>query len=170
MKLLQGHSSSKIQNDVKVRQIKLNSLYIAYLLAWVKTLTGPALLLGFEYESAAATNTEPILGEIEIKNHYIYIPLFSKTWNSFYPKCPNKRGKVDFLLNWDLGTLYKSLGELVYPQVFKQLPADEEKAKVFAAKLQFLNDHLLKQGEWLTGDTPTIADISIGCFLTMSGL
>ena len=74
------------------------------------------------------------------------------------------------MLNWDLGTLYKSLGELVYPQVFNQLPADEEKAKVFAEKLQFLNDHLLKQGEWLTGDTPTIADISIGCSLTMPGL
>ena len=53
--------------------------------------------------------------------------------------------------------------------MFNKLPADEEKAKVFAEKLQFLNDHLLKQGEWLTGDTPTIADISIGCSLTMPG-
>ena len=29
------------------------------------------------FVSISATNTEPILGEIEIKNHYI--PLFSKT-------------------------------------------------------------------------------------------
>ena len=88
---------------------------------------------------------------------------------SFYPTCPTVRAKVDFLLNFDLGTLYKSLGEFVYPQVFKQLPPDEEKAGVFAEKLQFLNDHLLKQGGWLAGDSPTIADISIGCSLTMPG-
>lgn len=87
--------------------------------------------------------------------------------SNLYPSDPEKRAKIDMLLYWDMGTLYgKGVAELVYPQLFNKVEEDPEKVKQMNEKLQFLNDHLIK-GEYLTGDTMTIADISIACSLTM---
>jgi len=89
--------------------------------------------------------------------------------SSLYPADAAKRAKVDFLLNWDLGTLYKAIAECVYPRVFKGAEEDPEKTKAFGEKLQFLNDHLLKT-DYLCGDGPTIADIFVACSLTIAAL
>jgi len=86
--------------------------------------------------------------------------------SSLYPTCPAKRAKVDFLLNWDLGTLYKAIGEAVYPTIFKGAELDPEKHQALKEKLQFMSDHLLKD-DYLCGSEVTIADISIACSLTM---
>jgi glutathione S-transferase len=89
--------------------------------------------------------------------------------SSLYPKCPCARATVDFLLYWDMGTLYKSIAEVVYGVVFRGEEKDEAKCKAFEEKCQFLEDHLIK-GEFLTGDNVTIADLSIACSLTMPTL
>ena len=98
--------------------------------------------------------------------------------NKFYPVDAEARARVDYLLNFDLGTLYKAIGEYVYPiWLYKQAP-DAEKLKVryrrafkeikyfkaMEAKFEFIEQHLLK-GAYLNGDSPTIADISISCSL-----
>jgi len=63
--------------------------------------------------------------------------------NKFYPVEAEARAKVDYLLNYDLGTLYKAIGEYVYPiWLYKQAP-DEEKMKVLfvlISLVKFLGD------------------------------
>jgi len=84
--------------------------------------------------------------------------------NQFYPVEAEARAKVDYLLNYDLGTLYKAIGDYVYPiWLHKQAP-DEEKMKAMEGKFKFMEEHLFK-GTYLSGDAPTIADISISCSL-----
>ena len=70
---------------------------------------------------------------------------------SLYPKDPQARAKVDFLLNWDLGDLYASIMKSLYPTLgFRPMPADlEAEKKNYAAKLQFMNDHLIQVGKEL---------------------
>ena len=65
---------------------------------------------------------------------------------SLYPKEPQARAQVDFLLNWDLGDLYASIMKSLYPTLgFRPMPADlEAEKKNYQAKLQFMNDHLIK--------------------------
>merc|ERR1712037_1068389 len=58
--------------------------------------------------------------------------------NKFYPVEAEARAKVDYLLNFDLGTLYKAIGEYVYPiWLYKQAP-DEEKMKAMESKFEFM--------------------------------
>jgi len=91
--------------------------------------------------------------------------------SSLYPKEPQARAQVDFLLNWDLGDLYAQIQKSLYPTLgFRPMPADHEaEKKNYQAKLQFMNDHLIK-GKFLTGDNMTIADISIAASLSMPSL
>ena len=66
----------------------------------------------------------------------------------FYPDVPEDRANVDFLLNWDLGSLYQSIITAFFPILgFKAAVSEETLAaekKQFNSKLQFLNDHLVK--------------------------
>ena len=76
----------------------------------------------------------------------ILIILFCKF--RFYPDVPEDRATVDFLLNWDLGSLYQSIITAFFPILgFKAAVSDETLAaekQQFNSKLQFLNDHLVK--------------------------
>ena len=72
--------------------------------------------------------------------------IFFGTHFSLYPKEPQARARVDFLLNWDLGDLYASIMKSLYPTLgFRPMPADlEAEKKNYHAKLQFMNDHLIQ--------------------------
>jgi len=89
--------------------------------------------------------------------------------SDIYPNDPSKRATVDFLLMWDMGTLYKAIADYAYPVLFSNQEMDKSKLEAYEAKVQFLNDHLIK-GSYLTGETMTIADISISYSLTMPTL
>lgn len=81
--------------------------------------------------------------------------------NSIYPSDPRKRAEVDKLLYFDIGTLYKALGEAIYPVFLhgaKQI--EEEKEKAFRGKLDLLEGFLAK-GKYVAGDALTIADFAI---------
>lgn len=85
-----------------------------------------------------------------------------------YPKDPVARAKVDFLLCWEAGTLYPAMADAIYPVIGFKPPTDQLEAnkKVFAEKLQFLNDHLITE-PYMTGPDMTIADVSTAVSLTM---
>ncbi|GAB6023112.1 Glutathione S-transferase [Chamberlinius hualienensis] len=84
--------------------------------------------------------------------------------DKLYPKDPKKRALVDNLLQFDLGALYGSFAEYFYPPIFhKQPESAEAKAKV-QERLSIL-DGILSKRQFVTGDSVTIADISIMCSL-----
>ena len=47
---------------------------------------------------------------------------------------PEARAKVDYLLNFDLGTLYRAIGEYIYPIWLHDATPDQEKLKVKISK------------------------------------
>jgi len=91
--------------------------------------------------------------------------LCNKTESDLYPTDPKKRAMVDRLLYFDLGTLYKSLADYVYPQLFMKQPADEEKLKTFKQSLTYL-DGFLEGRPYAAGDRLTIADLALLSSLT----
>ena len=66
----------------------------------------------------------------------------------FYPDVPENRATIDFLLNWDLGSLYQSIINAFFPILgFKPAVSEEiltAEKQQFHSQLQFLNDHLVK--------------------------
>ena len=74
-----------------------------------------------------------------------------------YPKDPQARARVDYLLYWDMGELYGSIMTYIYPQLgFRPMPADlEAEEKKFHSKVQFIEDHLLTKVSILPQDKKT---------------
>ncbi|KAI1285673.1 Glutathione S-transferase 1, isoform C [Halotydeus destructor] len=80
--------------------------------------------------------------------------------HSLYPECPVKRAKVDQMLYFDIGTLYKALADVLYPTLFHGKEPEEGKEQVFKDKLALL-DGYLSGGKYVAGDALTIADLSV---------
>ena len=82
--------------------------------------------------------------------------------SSLYPTEPQARANVDRLLYFDIGTLYKALGEYVYPYLFYGAPElDQEKDKVLREKLELLNGFLAGNKYVAGGDELTVADLAL---------
>nr|AGY31881.1 glutathione S-transferase D1 [Scaptomyza flava] len=84
---------------------------------------------------------------------------YGKT-DSHYPKCPKKRAVINQRLYFDMGTLYQSLSNYYYPQLFAKAPADPELYKKMGDAFGFLNTFLDGQ-TYAAGDSLTIADIAL---------
>ncbi|XP_013790611.2 glutathione S-transferase 1-like [Limulus polyphemus] len=83
-----------------------------------------------------------------------------------YPCDPQKRALVDRMLYFDLGTLYNAIYSLVIPKLFgKVTEIDTNQENQFKEALiifeQFIGDK-----KYVTGDSLTLADISILAGLT----
>lgn len=87
--------------------------------------------------------------------------------NDIYPKDPQKRANVDRLLYFDLGVLYKTLGDFAYGPLFRGEEKDPEKEKAFANSLKFL-DGFLEKSPYVAGDHLTLADLSILATITFA--
>lgn len=86
----------------------------------------------------------------------------------FYPLDVFRRAVVDRLLDWDLGTLYRAVSSVVYPQIFgdAQEPTAEDLERLDKAT-RFLDVQQLGDDRaFLTGPNLTIADIC--CAMTLS--
>ena len=91
--------------------------------------------------------------------------LCNKTKSELYPTDPKKRAVVDRMLQFDQGTLYKSMGEYMLPQLFMKAAPDEEKNQKFKDALTLLDNFIGSNG-YVAGDKMTIADLSIFSGLT----
>jgi len=80
--------------------------------------------------------------------------------DSLYPKAAKKRAVVDQRLQFDFGTLYKSLFDVYIPIMFLKKPLDQEKVDIFKKNLDLL-EGFLSQSKYVAGDSLTIADMSI---------
>lgn len=85
-----------------------------------------------------------------------------------YPTNVYHRAVVDRLLDWDLGSLYRTISSIVYPQAFHgEEPKDEDLQKL-DERTRFLDQAQLGDGRsFLTGEALTIADISVAATLSL---
>lgn len=78
------------------------------------------------------------------------------------------RAVVDRLLDWDLGTLYRAVSDIVYPAVFGGVSPSHDNLDALTAAVQFLNERQLGDGRpYLCGASLSIADISIAMTLSL---
>lgn len=81
---------------------------------------------------------------------------------TLYPSEPEKRAKVDELLQYDLGTLYPTGMTLFRPVLFSGATSfDPESEKAYRDILDTLDSHLAKGTKFYLGNDLTIADISL---------
>ena len=90
--------------------------------------------------------------------------------SSLYPSDPQRRAVVDRVLQWDLGVLYRSIGEYLAPimrdgKTLSNL--DPEKEKKIKESLQILDDSLAVES-YVAGDNITLADLSILASLSLA--
>ena len=84
-----------------------------------------------------------------------------------YPLESFHRAVVDRLLDWDLGTLYRTISTIVYPKAFRGEDPSADDLDKLSDAMRFLDQKQLGDGRlFLTGNTWTIADVS--CHMTMS--
>ncbi|CAG2239944.1 GST [Mytilus edulis] len=84
-----------------------------------------------------------------------------------YPK-DLRRAIVDRLLYYDLGSVYKTVTEYMYPQLFQGKPLDAEKEMAMRATFDYLNRLFDGGGHYMTGDNLTIADISMASNISLT--
>lgn len=87
-----------------------------------------------------------------------------------YPSELKKRITVDKFLQYDLGTLYRAISDVVYG-IFTTGQLNAEKVPRLEEVLKTLESYISGSGgPFLTGDQVTLADISISLSLTMLDL
>jgi glutathione S-transferase len=86
--------------------------------------------------------------------------------HSLYPTCPQKRALIDRYLYFDIGTLYRAFGEYFYPKILHGKEYEPEKEQKVKETLGFL-DTFLGDQDFLVGKDASVADICIGCSLSM---
>lgn len=80
--------------------------------------------------------------------------------DALYPNDPQKRALINQRLYFDMGTLYRSLADYYYPQIFQKLPANEEQFKKIQDSFGLL-ETFLKDRSFVAGDSQSLADIAI---------
>ncbi|KAH8247717.1 hypothetical protein KR038_008914, partial [Drosophila bunnanda] len=80
--------------------------------------------------------------------------------DSLYPKDPEKQAVVNQRLYFDMGTLFHSFVQAIYPQIRSNAPADPEAMKKVDSAFDHLNTFLEGQ-DYVAGDCLTVADIAL---------
>jgi glutathione S-transferase len=77
-----------------------------------------------------------------------------------YPRDVNERALVDRWLQYDLGSLYKSITDYTGPMFAGSIKLDAEKEKTMCSALELLDSQLSKS-KYVVGSKLTIADLSL---------
>ncbi|XP_022702358.1 glutathione S-transferase 1-1-like [Varroa jacobsoni] len=86
--------------------------------------------------------------------------------SDLYPQHIKARAQVERLLYYDMGMLYKSMLDVFLAPIFGFF-SPEDSGERLKGVLVFLDEHILGDNAYITGDKFTIADISIGASLTL---
>ncbi|XP_054711354.1 uncharacterized protein LOC129220945 [Uloborus diversus] len=86
-----------------------------------------------------------------------------------YPTDLKERAIVDQTLNYDLGTLFRSIADFLFPQIFFCQPSNPKKEGKFMEAVSFLEEYL-KSTSYSAADYLTIADYTIYANLSMMEL
>ncbi|XP_076241614.1 glutathione S-transferase 1-1-like [Calliopsis andreniformis] len=81
--------------------------------------------------------------------------------DSLYPRDPKQRGLVDQRLYFDIGTLYDSIFTCYFPVVRGNASSIREEDQKAVEKSCELLNRFLEDGNFVAGDTLTIADFTI---------
>ncbi|XP_015180943.1 PREDICTED: glutathione S-transferase 1-1-like isoform X1 [Polistes dominula] len=87
--------------------------------------------------------------------------------DSLYPKDPKKRGKVDQMLYFDIGTLYDNIAKCYFPIFLGKRNTLDEKAVEKLEKSCDVLNAFLNDNDYVAGDNLTIADFSISTSIVM---
>lgn len=82
--------------------------------------------------------------------------------DSLYPKDPQKRALINQRLYFDMGNMYHSFAEYLYPQCFGGAPADPSKLEKIDETMDLLEKFLDGQN-YVAGSSLTVADLCLAC-------
>lgn len=80
--------------------------------------------------------------------------------SELYPRDPARRAIVDRVLQYDLGHVYRTISQFIYPQLFENKEADPEREAAIKPVLDYL-DNILEKQQFVAGTNLTIADFSV---------
>tara|TARA_R110000868_G_scaffold4155_8_gene25263 strand:+ start:10807 stop:11430 length:624 start_codon:yes stop_codon:yes gene_type:complete len=93
----------------------------------------------------------------------------ARTW---YPEDPETQGRIAMWLSFAGGEIMNSSAARLHDMLFYDVDIDKVRAAAHAA-FRVLDDHLTDReidgGEWIVGDSPTIADIACFPYVALSG-
>ncbi|XP_054711350.1 uncharacterized protein LOC129220940 [Uloborus diversus] len=89
--------------------------------------------------------------------------------NAIYPKDPQERAKIDRMLYFDMGTLYKAELDYMIPPLLRGEPADPEKLEAFKKALSLFEEFLGKT-TYAATNYITIADFSLVASLSFAAI
>lgn len=108
-----------------------------------------------------------VLGESRAIQLYLFNKFAKPEHDYLYPKNIEKRGKVDWLLNYDATTLFPNTFAYFKAYRFIGRKPNEEETKNLTNSLDQLNNfHLKGSNNFFLGNEATLADISIVATLT----
>ncbi|XP_022222169.2 glutathione S-transferase 1-1 [Drosophila obscura] len=85
---------------------------------------------------------------------------YGKEDDSLYPADPQKRAVINQRLYYDMGTLFQSFFQAIFPQIRSQKPATPEAMQKVDKAFGLLNT-FLEEDDFVAGSSLTVADISI---------
>jgi glutathione S-transferase len=94
----------------------------------------------------------------ELGRHYPGI------WGQFFL---SDKAKVNEMLYYDIGTLYKRIGEFIYPIIFRGEKPNKDKFDLVRKSLGYLDHKINENGGFLCGTKVSLADLSVALSLTM---
>ncbi|XP_067672200.1 glutathione S-transferase 1-like [Haliotis asinina] len=106
-----------------------------------------------------------ILGESRAIMRYL-VGKYGGEDNNLYPRDLKKRAEVDRLLDYDLGIFFKVIVEDLWLPFRDRIPKTKQQEEKIV-KIFTRIDTLLRDKNFLTGDTMTIADLSIVASFTV---
>lgn len=129
-------------------------------------LTEDFLKLNPHHKVPTITDGDYSIGESRAIQLYLFNKFAKPEHDHLYPKDVQKRGRVDWLLNYDATTLFPNALSYFKAYRFAHRKPSEEETKNLLDSLDQLNNFYFRESDYFIGNELTLADISIVATLT----